>query len=101
MNVLVACEFSGIVRDAFLARGHNAMSCDLLPTESPGADAVTAPLHLFAHGRSGDKGDAANIGILARDPRMDDATYERIVALAESQGYSRDRIERTLQTSQP
>lgn len=36
MNVLVACEFSGIVRDAFLARGHNAISCDLLPTESPG-----------------------------------------------------------------
>lgn len=36
MRVLVACEFSGIVRDAFLARGHEAMSCDLLPTESPG-----------------------------------------------------------------
>lgn len=36
MNVLIACEFSGIVRDAFLARGHNAMSCDLLPTENPG-----------------------------------------------------------------
>lgn len=36
MRVLVACEFSGIVRDAFLARGHDAMSCDLLPTESPG-----------------------------------------------------------------
>ena len=36
MNVLVACEFSGIVRDAFLARGHTAMSCDLLPTESHG-----------------------------------------------------------------
>lgn len=34
MNVLVACEFSGAVRDAFLARGHNAWSCDLLPTES-------------------------------------------------------------------
>lgn len=33
MNVLVACEFSGIVRDAFAARGHNAVSCDLLPTE--------------------------------------------------------------------
>ena len=33
MNVLVACEFSGIVRDAFRARGHNAWSCDLLPTE--------------------------------------------------------------------
>lgn len=36
MRVLVACEHSGVVRDAFLARGHEAMSCDLLPTESPG-----------------------------------------------------------------
>lgn len=36
MNVLVACEFSGIVREAFAARGHNAWSCDLLPTEIPG-----------------------------------------------------------------
>lgn len=36
MKVLVACEFSGIVRDAFIKRGHDAMSCDLLPTESPG-----------------------------------------------------------------
>lgn len=34
MRVLVACEFSGIVRDAFLNRGHDAISCDLLPTES-------------------------------------------------------------------
>lgn len=32
----MACEFSGIVRDAFIARGHDAMSCDLLPTERPG-----------------------------------------------------------------
>ena len=36
MNVLVACEFSGVVRDAFISRGHNAISCDLIPTESPG-----------------------------------------------------------------
>ncbi len=36
MKVLIACEFSGIVRDAFIARGHDAMSCDLLPTERPG-----------------------------------------------------------------
>lgn len=36
MRVLVACEYSGRVRDAFIARGHNAMSCDLLPTESLG-----------------------------------------------------------------
>jgi hypothetical protein len=36
MKVLVACEYSGRVRDAFLAQGHQAMSCDLLPTDSPG-----------------------------------------------------------------
>lgn len=36
MKVLVACEFSGIVRDAFIARGHDAWSCDLLPTEREG-----------------------------------------------------------------
>jgi hypothetical protein len=36
MRVLVGCEFSGRVRDAFLALGHDAMSCDLLPTDSPG-----------------------------------------------------------------
>lgn len=36
MKVLVACEFSGIVRDAFIARGHDAWSCDLLPSERPG-----------------------------------------------------------------
>ena len=36
MRVLIACEFSGIVRDAFIARGHDAVSCDLLPTERPG-----------------------------------------------------------------
>lgn len=36
MRVLVACEFSGTVRDAFIARGHDAVSCDLLPSETPG-----------------------------------------------------------------
>jgi hypothetical protein len=36
LRILVACEFSGVVRDAFIARGHDAVSCDLLPTESPG-----------------------------------------------------------------
>lgn len=34
MRVIVACEFSGIVRDAFIRRGHDAVSCDLLPSES-------------------------------------------------------------------
>ena len=36
MRVLVACEYSGRVRDAFINGGHDAMSCDLLQTDSPG-----------------------------------------------------------------
>lgn len=36
MRILVACEFSGIVREAFRARGHEAISCDLEPSELPG-----------------------------------------------------------------
>jgi hypothetical protein len=36
MRVLVACEYSGTVRDAFIAKGHEAVSCDLLPTDKPG-----------------------------------------------------------------
>ena len=49
MNVLVACEYSGRVRDAFIALGHDAMSCDLLPTEAEGPHHigdVTELLHL-------------------------------------------------------
>ena len=36
MRVLIACEYSGAVRDAFIRGGHEAMSCDLLPTDVPG-----------------------------------------------------------------
>ena len=36
MKVLVACEYSGVVRDAFINKGHDAISCDLLPTDSEG-----------------------------------------------------------------
>lgn len=36
MRVLIACEYSGVVRDAFIAKGHEAMSCDLMDTEVPG-----------------------------------------------------------------
>ena len=36
MSVLVACEYSGTVRDAFIELGHTAISCDLLPTDAPG-----------------------------------------------------------------
>ena len=39
MRVLIACEFSGVVRDAFTRRGHVAMSCDLLESEIPGLHA--------------------------------------------------------------
>jgi len=52
MRVLVACEFSGIVRDAFAARGHDAWSCDLLATERPSmqhleVDIRAVPLESF------------------------------------------------------
>jgi hypothetical protein len=36
LKVIVACEFSGIVRDAFIKRGHDAISCDLLPSDTDG-----------------------------------------------------------------
>tara|TARA_Y100001963_G_scaffold24000_1_gene32063 strand:+ start:1310 stop:1876 length:567 start_codon:yes stop_codon:yes gene_type:complete len=36
MKILVACEYSGTVRDAFISRSHDAVSCDLLPTDNPG-----------------------------------------------------------------
>lgn len=36
MKVLIGCEYSGIVRDAFIRAGHDAISCDLLPTDTPG-----------------------------------------------------------------
>lgn len=36
MKILIGCEYSGIVRDAFIAQGHDAWSCDIIPTEAPG-----------------------------------------------------------------
>lgn len=47
MRVLVACEFSGIVREAFRKRGHDAWSCDLLPTEQPGPHYLGDVFELF------------------------------------------------------
>lgn len=47
MRVLVACEFSGTVRDAFMAAGHEAMSCDLLPSETPGTHFTGDIFHLL------------------------------------------------------
>lgn len=50
MRILVACEFSGIVREAFRKRGHNAISCDLLPTEIPGPHYQEDVLNLIDEG---------------------------------------------------
>lgn len=50
MRVLVACEFSGTVRDAFRRLGHDAVSCDLLPSEAPGPHIVGDVLTLLHDG---------------------------------------------------
>lgn len=50
MNVLVACEFSGVVRDAFVMRGHDAWSCDFLPTEIPGNHITGDVLEVLSDG---------------------------------------------------
>jgi len=50
MRVLVACEFSGIVRDAFIKRGHDAVSCDLLDTERPGPHIKGDVLEILGNG---------------------------------------------------
>ena len=49
MRVLVACEFSGVVRNAFIARGHDAWSCDLLPTEGSPKKHFTCDVKLVLH----------------------------------------------------
>ena len=50
MRVLVACEYSGTVRDAFIKKGHEAMSCDLLPTEMPGPHYQGSVLDILTEG---------------------------------------------------
>ncbi len=47
MRVLVACEYSGRVRDAFRRHGHDAWSCDLLPTEVPGPHFMAPVQHVL------------------------------------------------------
>jgi len=49
MRVLVACEYSGRVRDAFTKMGHFAMSCDLLPSDSPGHHYTGSVLDVIDH----------------------------------------------------
>jgi len=50
MRILVGCEYSGVVRDAFIAKGHQAVSCDLLPTERPGPHHQGSVLDLLGDG---------------------------------------------------
>ncbi len=50
MKVLVACEFSGIVREAFRRKGHDAISCDLLETEQPGPHYIGDVLEILKGG---------------------------------------------------
>lgn len=50
MRVLAACEFSGIVRDAFRARGHDAWSCDLLPSDKSGPHVRGNVLNVISDG---------------------------------------------------
>lgn len=54
MRVLVACEFSGTVRDAFAARGHDAWSCDLLPSETTGNHLQGSVMDLLAFDKDWD-----------------------------------------------
>ena len=49
-RLLVACEFSGIVRDAFIARGWDAWSCDLIPTERPGPHIINDVRNILCDG---------------------------------------------------
>lgn len=49
-KVLIACEFSGVVREAFRRRGHYAMSCDVLPTDLPGLHWQGDVLSILDHG---------------------------------------------------
>ena len=49
MNVLIACEYSGTVRDAFISKGHDAVSCDLIDTESIGPHFILDALTLIEH----------------------------------------------------
>ncbi len=50
LRVLVACEYSGRVRDAFIAKGHDAISCDLLPTDQPGPHHQGSVLDIMGDG---------------------------------------------------
>lgn len=51
MRILIACEYSGTVRDAFIASGHDAISCDLLPTEVPGPHYQGDVINIIGDGR--------------------------------------------------
>jgi len=84
VRVLIGCESSGTVRDAFIANGHDAISCDLLPTESPGPHIVGDVLHVL------------------RDERFDLAVFHPPCTYLCSSGlhWNKRRPERSAQTEQ-
>jgi len=65
MKVLVACEYSGVVREAFRKLGHDAWSCDLLPTEIPGNHDIDDALNLIY---GSPNRDAVKIDLLIAHP---------------------------------
>ena len=66
MKILVACEYSGIVRDAFASRGHDAWSCDILDTESLQRVQSAAPLGYGPSARD----VAESVAFLAKSPAI-------------------------------
>ena len=63
MKVLIACEFSGIVRAAFEEKGHDAWSCDLLPTEKKGNHIQGNVLNILNNGL--EREDRTSVGTLS------------------------------------
>lgn len=80
MRILVACEFSGIVRDAFTARGHQAVSVDLLPTEKPGPHVIADVRRILGWGWDMMIGFPPCTALCASGNRWYAGTLERIEA---------------------
>jgi len=117
MRVLIACEYSGRVRDAFAALGHEAMSCDLLPTDAPGKHyqgdvrdilhdgwdlmiahppcthlAVSGARHFAAKAASGVQGEALDFVRLLLDAPIPRIALENPVSIISSRIRKPDQI---------
>jgi hypothetical protein len=81
MRVLVACECFGVVRDAFIARGHDAWSCDLKPTETPGPHIQQDILEVIGGGRMGFNDRSSRLHIPLQQRHSLELSYARQSAL--------------------